>query len=192
MWQYPGEPAREGAPEVQLFETPRLIGRPLSRDDLPVLSAILSDPQVMKHSLRGVCDQQATLQFIDWCLACYAEHGMGPWALVEKVSGELVGFCGVGPEQLDGVQEANLGYRLARRFWNQGLASQAVRGVLGLVFGQRHLASVVVIIEPAHGASLRVAEKAGFCEYQVMQFHQRPVRLYRMTGQQWQALCLDQ
>ncbi|XSS65582.1 GNAT family N-acetyltransferase [Pseudomonas sp. B11] len=54
----------------------------------------------------------------------------GHGALVEKGTGELVGFCGVSPEQVGGVQEANLGYRLARRFWNRGLATEAVRGVL--------------------------------------------------------------
>ncbi|ERO60652.1 GNAT family N-acetyltransferase [Pseudomonas piscis] len=176
---------------MPLFETPRLIGRPLSREDLPALTAILSDPWVMKHSLRGVCDEQATSRFIDECLVCYAEQGMGPWALVERGTGELLGFCGVSPEQVGGVQEANLGYRLARRFWNRGLATEAVRGVLALVFGPLGLDCVVVIIEPDHGASLRVAEKAGFSEYQQMEFHQRPVRLYRMGGQHWQALCLD-
>lgn len=119
---------------MPLFETPRLIARPLSRDDLPALTAILSDPQVMEYSLRGVCDEQATLQFIEWCLQCYTELGIGPWALVEKGSGELVGFCGVSPEQVGEVQEANLGYRLATRFWNRGLASEAARGVLQWVF----------------------------------------------------------
>nr|BFD41275.1 GNAT family N-acetyltransferase [Pseudomonas sp. FFPRI_1] len=175
---------------MPLFETPRLIARPLSRDDLPALTAILSDPQVMEYSLRGVCDEQATLQFIEWCLQCYTELGIGPWALVEKGSGELVGFCGVSPEQVGEVQEANLGYRLATRFWNRGLASEAARGVLQWVFCQHQLASVVVIIEPAHGASLRVAEKAGFSEFQLLRLHDRPVRLYRLTSHQWQALCL--
>lgn len=176
---------------MPLFETPRLIGRPLTRDDLPALTAILSDPLVMQYSLRGVCDEQATGQFIDWCLECYAERGTGPWALVEKSSGELAGFCGVSPEQVGEVQELNLGYRLATRFWNRGLAVEAARGVLRWVFCQWPLASVVVIIEPAHGASLRVAQKAGFSAFREIEFHQRPVRLYRMTGQQWQALCLD-
>jgi len=40
-------------------------------------------------------------------------------------------------------------------------------------------------IEPAHGASLRVAEKAGFREFEELLFHARPVRLYRLHRQAW-------
>jgi len=173
---------------VHLFETQRLIGRQLSRQDLPELTDILSDPEVMKYSVRGVCDENATRDFIDWCLECYVSHEMGPLALVDKGSDELVGFCGVGPEMVDGIEEANLGYRLAKRYWNKGIASEAAKGVLEYTFGRKKLASVVVIIEPEHVASLRVAENAGFNEFSDLEFHGRLVRLYRLTCQQWDAL----
>nr|WP_319528071.1 GNAT family N-acetyltransferase [Pseudomonas laurentiana] len=173
---------------MHLFETPRLIGRQLSQQDLPALAAMLSDPEVMRYSVRGVCNEQATLRFIDWCLACYASTGLGPWALVEKASNDLVGFCGVGPEMIDGVEEANLGYRLARRFWNQGLACEASKAVVDYVFTQKQLASVVVVIQPEHVASLRVAEKTGFNAFELREFHGRPVRMYRLNRQGWASL----
>jgi RimJ/RimL family protein N-acetyltransferase len=106
---------------------------------------------------------------------------VGPWALVEKGSGDLVGFCGVSPEMVDGIEEMNLGYRLARNFWNQGFATEAVKGVINYVCTQKSIRSVVVIIEPEHKASLRVCEKAGFSSYTNLEFHGKPVRLYRMA-----------
>ncbi len=111
---------------------------------------------------------------------------MGPWALIEKDTGELVGFCGVGPEVVDEVEEACLGYRLAKRYWNQGLASEASQVVLNYVFAQKQLASVVVLIEPDHIASLRVAEKLGFKDFEVVEFHGLTVRLYRLACDDWQ------
>ncbi|WP_341503688.1 GNAT family N-acetyltransferase [Gallaecimonas sp. GXIMD4217] len=170
---------------MPLFETKRLIARQLSQQDLPALTDILSDPEVMNYSVRGVCDEEATRRFIDWCLECYASHGIGPWALSEKGSGELIGFCGVGPELVEEVEEINLGYRLATRFWDQGFATESVKGVLRYAFAQKHCESVVVIIEPAHTASVRVTEKAGFSGYTLHEFHNRPVRLYRMTREAW-------
>jgi len=107
---------------------------------------------------------------------------MGPWALTEKRSGKLVGFCGIGPELVGGVEEINLGYRLARRYWNQGFATEAVKGVLRYAFDQKQCESVVVIIEPDHAASVRVTEKAGFSCYTMQEFHKKRVRLYRMTN----------
>lgn len=102
---------------MQICETERLVIRTLSLNDVPELTKILSDPDVMKHSIRGVCDEAATRRFIDWCLECYASHRIGPWALVEKGTDKLVGFCGVSPEEVNGVEEIGLGYRLAKRYW---------------------------------------------------------------------------
>ena len=104
---------------------------------------------------------------------------------MEKISGSLIGFSGVGPELVNDVEEINLGYRLARRFWSQGFATEAVNGVMNYSFDKKHCESVVVIIEPEHTASVRVTEKAGFGDYTIHEFHDRPVRLYRMTCQDW-------
>lgn len=172
---------------MTLCETQRMLLRRLTRDDLPELSAILSDPEVMEPSVRGVCDEAATSEFIGGCLGCYRSHGFGPLALVDKSSAELVGFCGISPEEVDGTEEFNLGYRLATRFWRRGLAAEAARAVLDDAFSRSGLDSVVVIIEPEHAASLRVAEKAGFREFDNVKFHSRLVRLYRLTREQWHA-----
>ena len=166
-------------------ETARMLIRPLSLGDVPELTEILGDPEVMKHSVRGVCDKAATRRFIEWCLACYESHGVGPWALVEKETSTLIGFCGVGPEQVREVEEINLGYRLARRYWGKGLATESVSAVLAYAFEERKYDSVVVIVEPEHIASLRVAQKVGFRRFKEVVFNGKPVRLYRLTHDDW-------
>ncbi|NND71379.1 MAG: GNAT family N-acetyltransferase [Rhodothermales bacterium] len=166
---------------MHLLETYSLSVRQLSRNDVPALTVILSDPEVMKYSIRGICNEEATRDFIDWCLDCYSSLGYGPWALVDKRSGELAGFCGISPEVVNGVEEASLGYRLASKFWNKGLATEAVSAILEYVFDKGLIPSAVTIIEPEHTASLRVSEKAGFKEFRVVEFHDRLVRLYRIT-----------
>lgn len=172
---------------MQICETERLVIRTLSLNDVPELTNILSDPEVMKYSIRGVCDEAATRRFIDWCLECYASHRIGPWALVEKASGKLIGFCGVSPEEVNGVEEIGLGYRLAKQYWNKGFASEAVQAVLNDALSQKQLSSVVVIIEAENVASLKVAAKAGFYTFDTLEFHGRSVRLYRLTLSQWYA-----
>jgi RimJ/RimL family protein N-acetyltransferase len=168
-----------------ITETGRMLIRSLSLGDVPVLTEILSDPEVMKHSVRGVCDEEATRRFVEWCLACYKSHGVGPWALIEKGTSNLIGFCGVGPERVGDAEEINLGYRLARRYWGRGLATESARASVAYAFETRKFESVVVMIEPEHIASLRVAEKAGFRNFQQVAFHEKPVRLYRITRDQW-------
>ncbi|MCE8019296.1 GNAT family N-acetyltransferase [Halomonas sp. MCCC 1A11036] len=174
------------------LETPRLFLRPLATSDLPELAAILADPEVMRYSLRGVCDEMATRVFLDWCFDCYINHRTGPLALVDRNSGEFVGFCGVSPERVKGSAVLSLGYRLARRYWGQGLATEAATAALAHAFEERCFDSIVAIVEPTHIASLRVAEKVGFERFETCEFHQRPVRLYRMRRAQWlQRLTAD-
>lgn len=168
-----------------IYETARILIRPLSLDDVPALTEILSDPEVMKRSVRGVCDVAGTRRFVEWCLACYESHGVGPWALIEKETSTLIGFCGVGPERVGDVEEINLGYRLAQRCWGKGLATESALAALAYAFGIRACDSVVVIIEPEHVASLRVAVKAGFRQFQEVAFHGKTVRLYRLTHDDW-------
>jgi len=72
---------------VHLFETQRLIGRPLSRQDLPALTEILSDPEVMKYSVRGVFDENATRNFIDFdCVVTTVAFSQLPVDLVLRLS----------------------------------------------------------------------------------------------------------
>lgn len=168
------------------LETPRLSLRPLSTSDVPALAEMLADPEVMCHSLRGVYDGMATRAFLDWCFDCYIQHRAGPLALEERHSGNFVGFCGVSPEKVRRTIELNLGYRLAKRYWGQGLATEAATAVLGHAFAERRCDSVVAIVEPTHKASLRVVEKAGFASFETLEFHKRPVRLYRMQRTEWQ------
>jgi RimJ/RimL family protein N-acetyltransferase len=168
-----------------IAETPRLLIRSLSFDDVSVLAEILGDPEVMKYSVRGVCDEDATRKFVEWCVTSYKSHGIGPWAIVDKATSSFIGFCGVGPELVGSVREINLGYRLARRFWGRGLATESVRAVLAYAFGIKACQSVVVIVEPEHVASLRVAEKSGFRRFQEVVFHDKPVRVYRLTRADW-------
>lgn len=169
-------------------ETARMRIRQLSLGDVPALTEILSDPEVMKHSVRGACDEAATRRFVEWCLACYESHGVGPWALIEKETSTLIGFCGVGPEQVGDVEETNLGYRLARRYWGRGFATESTSAVLAYAFKRMECQSVVVIIEPEHVASLRVAEKSGFYSFQEIEFHGKQVRLYRLIREEWSEL----
>jgi RimJ/RimL family protein N-acetyltransferase len=173
---------------VLLSETERLLIRPFCLDDVPELTSILSDPEVMRYSVRGICDDIATREFIKWCLSCYSSHGVGPWALINKASTDLIGFCGIGPEIVEDAEEMNLGYRLARQYWGAGLASESSRAVLDYAFTKKHLDSVVVIIEPEHIASMRVAEKVGFRDYKNIEFHEKPVRLYRLSHDQWNTM----
>ena len=170
---------------MSLFETERMIVRKLEETDVPALLQILSDPEVMKYSIRGICDKDATTQFIKWSRECYITHEVGPWALIMKDSNILIGFCGVSPEEVEGQYEINLGYRLSRYYWNKGLATEATKAVVSYAFNEKGVKSIMAIVEPDNIASIRVVEKSGFNSYRIASFHNRMVNIYQMNEDYW-------
>lgn len=169
---------------MHLIETDRLFLRELSLNDLPALTDILSDPAVMKYSVGGVYNEEKTKTFLEWCFDCYESHGIGPLALIDKSSSQLIGFCGLSPEKVV-TEEINLGYRLAREYWGKGFATESSIGVLNDAFRNKNVESVIVIINPEHAASLKVAKKAGFKEFETCIFHGQTVHIYRLNHSEW-------
>ena len=68
------------------IETPRLILREFDRSDLPALTPILADPQVMKFSTMGIYSISQTEKAIDNFIDSYKRHGFGFWAVTLKES----------------------------------------------------------------------------------------------------------
>lgn len=167
--------------------TERLILRELMPDDTAALALILGDPDVMRHSVRGVLSEQATREFIDWCRLSYRQHGFGPWAVVDKSTSTLAGFCGLNAERVDDADEIEIGYRLASGFWGKGLGTEAARGALTHGFDTVGIDSLIAIVQPANVVSVKVIQKLGFSGYIHSQYHRQGVRIYRMNAQQWSS-----
>ena len=167
------------------LHTERLILRELTPDDTPALARILGDAEVMRHSVAGVLSEKATSEFIDGCRISYRERGFGPWAVVEKSTSILAGFCGLNAERVDDKDEIEIGYRLATGFWGKGLGTEAARSAVSYGFEQLQVPSLIAIVQPTNLASIKVIKKLGFGGYIHSQYHRQGVRIYRMTAQQW-------
>lgn len=160
-----------------ILETPRLTMREISVADTDALSAMLADERVMKHSVNGPMSRDQTAGFVNWCQSHYATNGIGPWAVIEKASGDFVGFAGLSREHIDGKEDVHVGYRLAWPHWGKGIATEAVRAVVD--FGiDKALLPIYAIIEPDHLASKRVVEKAGFRQIRSTKFHNKEVDIF--------------
>jgi ribosomal-protein-alanine N-acetyltransferase len=79
--------------------------------------------------------------------------------LLDKIDGSLVGGCGVG--YFHELRDAELSYTLAKRYWGQGLATEAAVRVLRYAFEVLQLPRVVAVAQVANVASQKVMLKAG-------------------------------
>jgi ribosomal-protein-alanine N-acetyltransferase len=145
---------------MQILETPRLILREFSPDDVDALARVLSDPETMRFypvpfDCTGVED------WIARNLRRCAKDGHGLWAMVSKANGELIGDCGLVVQEVDTKNEVEIAYHVRRDLWNQGLATEAARACRDFGFARLPVDRLISIIRPENLPSIRVAEKNG-------------------------------
>ena len=142
------------------MQTERLILDTWQSSDWTAFRPIATDVEVMRYITGGVpwTDEQIR-GFVDRQVTLYAERRFCRWKLLEKTSGELIGFCGVGFWR-DGPQP-EIGWWLARRCWGRGLATEAARAALRDAFDRVRLERIVSIAMVENLASLRIMQKLG-------------------------------
>lgn len=164
-----------------ILETDRLLLRHFHIFDLDAMTEVFTDREVMRFS-DGVKSKDWVY---DWLWNCaertYQKWGFGPWTVVEKEQRQMLGYCGLFYfSDLAGQPEVEIGYRLARRFWGQGYATEAALSVRDYAFGPLCLSRLVALIDPANTASIKVAAKIGMrYEKEVMlEGYSHPDHLY--------------
>jgi [ribosomal protein S5]-alanine N-acetyltransferase len=143
------------------IETDRLVLREFNQSDLSELSQILSDTEVMKFSTRGCLSTAQTQKRIDDFIKSYNQFGFGMWAVILKETHELVGYCGLAIDCIDDLDELEIGYRLATKFWGKGFATEAALACIQYGFENFNFLYILAGVQRQNTASVRVIEKLG-------------------------------
>ena len=146
------------------LETPRLLLRRLTRDDVDHLRRLDSDPDVLRFTNpggrcapRGVYENEILPRF----LAYYDRYaGYGYWAAVDKPAGDFLGWFHFRPAR-DESGAIELGYRLLPIGRGPGYATEAARALMHRGFTELGVARVVATALTENAASRRVMEKVG-------------------------------
>ncbi len=141
-------------------ESERLYLRRFTRDDIPALHTILSDPITMR-SWPAPFNPDATLAWIERNIVNYAQRGFGRWAVIERASETLIGDCGIVLLEVAGVIEHDLGYIIHHRYWNQGYATEIGGAAKEYAISELGIRRLVANMPTDNHASRRVAEKIG-------------------------------
>ncbi len=149
-----------------ITETPRLILRQATPEDVLGFYELDSDPDV--HRFLGnkpVQTMEECLRVISWLQQQYAENGIGRWSVIDKTTGEFVGWAGLKfvREETNGhVDYYDLGYRLKKKFWGRGLASECAAESLRYGFEILKLKEIYAAAHIENVASNHILHKCGF------------------------------
>jgi len=163
------------------LESPRLFFREMKSYDYNTWLEYFRDPKTAEHWFfeRKIPE----LACEDWYRSQFTridrdQGGMN--AILEKGSGKLIGHCGLLIQQVDGIQELEIGYGLLPEFWGKGYATEAISVCIKTAF-QRNLAdSLISIIAISNWQSERVALKNGFQLEHITTYHGNRVNIFRI------------
>jgi len=141
-----------------IIETDRLILRELATEDAREIYNLNQDPEVVKYvkssPFESIDDARVFLEGYDR----YKKEGMGRWACIIKETNEFIGWCGLIMEESGDV---DLGFRLYRKNWGNGYATEAAKACLKYGFEELGLKRIVASALAENKASINVIEKLG-------------------------------
>ena len=151
-------------PEVErkltILETPRLRLRRTLHADIPALVALWTDAEVTRYMGGPREESMLTRVFTEAADDPFGED-YDLWPVEEKITGEVIGDCGLLQKDIEGVDEIELVYVIARSRWGRGYASEIAEALVRHAFETQGLTRLVSLIEPDNAGSERVARKVG-------------------------------
>ncbi len=147
-------------------ETTRVLLRPFTMADLETFREIASQREILRflpESDRMTPERQE--EVLEWLIGCYDRNTREriekfTLAIVLKHTGEIVGWCGLGPLAFDESQ-TEIYFVISHGHWGLGLATESASALLGYAFDELGIRRVVAVVNPANHASVRVIEKLG-------------------------------
>ncbi len=156
------------------IETDRLYIRELLPEDEEGMYIMDSDPEVHRYlGQQPVKTRAETGAVIKMIRQQYIDNGVGRWAVIEKETGDFIGWMGfkLMKEPVNGhVNHYDFGYRLARAAWGKGFATEAGKAALDHGLRVRGFSPVFAMTDVHNAASRRVLEKLGFRFVKVFEF----------------------
>ncbi len=169
-----------------ILRTERLYLRRVSQQDLTFLTALHQDPEVMRY-IGPPRSAEKVSRRIDRIVSDYRTYpGYGIWMACQSADDEAIGWAAL--KDLDGSDQIEIGYRLARDCWGAGYATELARGLLQYGFDHMNLDYIAGVTAPGNKGSQRVLEKAGLQRDGWGQFYGEDLYYYKITAGEWKKM----
>lgn len=165
-----------------IIETPRLLLRPITLLDAKALYDLNADPDVIKYvgdsAFQNIDAAEEVIK--NRILPQYDMYGFGRWAAIEKTSGAFIGWSGL--KFLADLNEVDVGYRLYKKYWGQGFATESAKASLKFGFESKNLKRIIGRALKGNAASIKVLEKCGMTYCRTDFEHGEEARVYEMIS----------
>jgi len=173
------------------FETPRLIIRDFDALDIQGIFELDSDPEVLKYlGKRPINSIEEAEEIVKSIRNQYTQNGVGRWAVIDKTSNEFIGWTGLKHEKVLRPEFTyyDLGYRLKKQYWGQGIATETSMLSLNYGFTKLSLSEICAAADVNHAASNKVLSRVGLKSLGTFDHNGVTHNWYKITKAEWMAL----
>jgi len=165
------------------WETERLIMRPFEVKDAPLMIELNSDPDVVRYVDGDGYDTVEKVERFIRDYGQYDEYKMGRLSMFLKETGEYIGWSGLKyrPES----DTVDVGYRLMKKHWGKGYATESARASLDYGFKTLGLNKIIAMAMMENTASINVFKKLGMRYTHNSECDNHPAVVYEITKEEW-------
>lgn len=146
-------------------ETDRLILREILPEDIDGMFKLDSDPEVHKYlGNKTITNREEVIDIINYIRQQYYDYGIGRWAIIDKETNDFIGWTGLKYETKLINNHKNyydLGYRLIKKYWGQGIATETAHVSLHFAFNNLNTKEIFAAASCKNEASNKVLQKIG-------------------------------
>lgn len=148
------------------IEPERFRLRELRNSDLEGMYELDSNPNVHKYlGNKPIKTKAEDQKILDSVIQQYTERGIGRFAVIEKASGDFIGWSGLRLNteyNMNGFTKYyDVGYRLIERFWGKGYATESGKASVDYAFNTMKLPELYATTEISNQASHYALLKIG-------------------------------
>jgi len=172
------------------LQTSRLIIREILPSDLEGMYELDSNPNVHKYlGNKPVTSKQQCAEAITNIRQQYLDLGIGRWAMIEKNTGNFIGWTGFKfntEEECGRVNFLDLGYRLKEEFWGNGFASEGAIASMDWIFENWDHDTIIGMAMVANKASNHILNNTiGMRLTDHFEWENEPCLFYEITKEEW-------
>jgi len=169
------------------IETERFILRDIEESDVQGIFDLDSDPDVNEFlGKKPIKTLQEAEQRIADVRAQYKKNGIGRWAIEDKATGHFLGWSGLKyEEEVREYGYYDLGYRILKKHWGKGIATETALASLRYGFETMNLSQISGGAEAAHIVSNHILQKVGLRFVESFQFDGKECNWYTLMKEEW-------
>lgn len=156
-----------------MIETDRLVIRPPLEDDRARFVELFANEEFTVFSSDGAHDAESANRRFDGMLRLAELVPYAKQPVIEKTTGSIVGYSGVGSIAFEGVDRLEWGWRFVPEARGHGYATEATTALLE-VADARDDGEMLCLMAASNQPSRRVAEKVGFAWWRSINWNDDP------------------